>query len=163
MSKGAFIATEEPVNINRTCKGYIYGRPIQVHDFSLARGGETTVLISVIIIFNLALAHHLLAMNNKECRAAIGKAIQLYEYAFELQRDNQGGSDALFTLTVLNNLGLAYESLGDEVIAGRFFDRLLSTAMFLIDCGEGQVLSQFDGFFRNVSHLVFQSGVAAAA
>jgi tetratricopeptide (TPR) repeat protein len=163
MSTGALIATEESANSNGECKGYIYGRPIQVHDLSLAKGGQSTVLISVIIIFNLALAHHLLAMSNNESRAAIAKAIQLYKYAFELQRDNQGGSDALFTVTVLNILGLAYELLGDEVTAGIFFDRLLSTAMFLIDCGEGQVLSQFDGFFRNVSHLVFQSGGAAAA
>jgi hypothetical protein len=47
-------------------------------------------------------------------------------------------------------------------IANKCFEHLLSTMMFLIDCGEGDVC-ELDGFLRNVSNLISEQCSAAAA
>jgi tetratricopeptide (TPR) repeat protein len=125
---------------------------------------RTSVLVSVIIIFNLALAHQLLAAKKQSNKRSkyLRKAAKLYALAHSLYHEKNDFEDSVvFSLASVNNLGLIYHELHDMRTAELCFQRLLSTLMFLVDCGEGNV-SQFEGFFQN-THLVVQGNTAAAA
>jgi hypothetical protein len=64
------------------------------------------VMVSSMIIFNLALAHQLAATVSDNREAALRKSAKLYELSFNMQRDEFFDSNTMFTLAVVNNLGL---------------------------------------------------------
>jgi hypothetical protein len=57
---------------------------------------------------------------------------------------------------LINNLAVIYQQLDEKETARKFFQQLLSTLMFLVDCGEMQA-SQFDGFLINANPSVLSS------
>jgi tetratricopeptide (TPR) repeat protein len=143
---------------------FLYERVINLPDGMPFCYG-TSVLASVIIIFNLALAHQLAAkkQSSKRSRQYLRKAARLYELAHGLYNENSEFEEsAVFIMASVNNLGLIYQELRDANKAQKCFQHLLSTLMFLVDCGEGNV-SEFEGFFRNTSHLIVQETTAGAA
>jgi tetratricopeptide (TPR) repeat protein len=143
---------------------FLYQRAIYLAD-GMPFCYRTSVLASVIIIFNLALAHQLDAMKqpSKRSRKCLKKAAKLYELAHSIYHENNDFEEsAVFVLASVNNLGLIYQELHDTNTAQKCFQHLLSTLMFLVDCGEGNV-SEFEGFFRNTSHLIVKETTAAAA
>jgi tetratricopeptide (TPR) repeat protein len=123
---------------------------------------RASALISTMIIFNLALAHQLLAATHDKKEQLLSKAAKLYEYGFNLQRAEDFESNVLFTLATVNNLGLIHQQLNASDQAKNCFEHLLSSMMYLIDCGEGHGF-EFDGFLRNVSAMISQPSSAAAA
>jgi tetratricopeptide (TPR) repeat protein len=129
---------------------------------------ESPMFIYVVIIFNLALAHQLSAMEcSDEYESAtllLSKAVQLYELAFNLQQEDERlENNALFSMATINNLALVYESLNDSENTKKCFQYLLSILMLFVGCGEQ--ISEFGVFFSNTaSHLVvFKDRTAAAA
>jgi tetratricopeptide (TPR) repeat protein len=138
-------------------KVYIYQRAISIP----LTPCEPAVLSSVIIIFNLALAYQLAAGDSDKRSSYLRKAAKLYELAYNLHNEENFES-ATFCMACINNLGLIYEELHDTITAQKCFQHVLSTLMFLVDCGETNG-SQLDGFFRNTSHLICQKTTAAAA
>jgi tetratricopeptide (TPR) repeat protein len=151
---------------NNGSQGFLYRRAIYIPEcIQSDHHYQSRVLISVMIIFNLALAHQLYAMENGMRVSKLHKASKLYVLAYNLQSKEQLVGNALFTMATVNNLGLVYQQLNETETAGQCFQHLLSTLMFLVDCGEVlQAASElFDGFFRNTSHLIFQHDSAAAA
>jgi tetratricopeptide (TPR) repeat protein len=147
---------------------YVFRRCIQIPIST-----ETTVyfdsplFIYVVIIFNLALAHQLSAMEcsdeSESASLRLRKAAQLYELAYNLQRDECMENNALFSMAAINNLALVYKSLNDSENAKTCFQYLLSILMLFVGCGEQ--ISEIEGFFRNTaSHLVvFKDSTAASA
>ena len=110
-------------------------------------------LASAIVMFNLALAHHLRALQvAKEAEAEeaesspmssfasmegyFRKASHLYEYCYNLCEVegmlDRSGSIA-FTLILVNNMGMVYRSLNDTDKSIHCFQRNLSMTMILID------------------------------
>jgi tetratricopeptide (TPR) repeat protein len=128
---------------------------------------ESPMFIYVVIIFNLALAHQLLAMEcsdvSESASLLLSKAAQLYELAFNLQQEDEGmENNALFAMANLNNLALVYKSLNNSENAETCFQYLLSILILFVGCGEQ--ISEFEGFFRNTaSHLVVLKDRASAA
>jgi hypothetical protein len=149
---------------------FVYQHPIHIPTFALSseQQYEANVTISsTAIVFNLALAIHLSAMKTDDnYKGTLRKAARLYEYGFALVQQRSGPS-ALFLTATINNLGVVYQQLEDDERACRCFGQLLSTLMYLTDCQEsGSLLSsEFGGFFRNASILIFPdcSGAAPAA
>jgi tetratricopeptide (TPR) repeat protein len=123
---------------------------------------RAAVMVSSMIIFNLALTHQLAATVSDNRESALRKAAKLYELSFNMQRDEFFYSNTMFTLAIVNNLGLIHHQLDDRETASKYFEHLLSTLMFLIDCGDGHA-TDFDGFLRNASTVSFQACAAAAA
>jgi tetratricopeptide (TPR) repeat protein len=123
---------------------------------------RASALISTMIIFNLALAHHLLAATHDKKEQLLSKAAKLYEYGFKLQSAEDFESNVLFTLATVNNLGIIHQQLNASDQAKSCFEHLLSSMMYLIDCGEGHGF-ELDGFLRNVSDMISQPSCAAAA
>jgi hypothetical protein len=149
---------------------YVYRRAIRIPISIKEATFESSVLISVIIMFNLALAHQLMALEiiNKQQASFNGenllrKAAKLYGLAFNLQRDEGMENTILFTLATINNLGAIYQCLNESAAANKCFQHLLSTLMFLIEAGERPPGGEFEGYFRNTSNLIFHLGSAAAA
>lgn len=99
--------------------GFIYRRPLRVDTNSMEEGHNMGVKLSVVIIFNLALAHQLSAgahITSTTLSATslkvMQKALQLYELAYQLHLDELQESNQYervgsvrFTLIVSNNLG----------------------------------------------------------
>ena len=131
---------------------------------------ESPMLIYVVIIFNLALAHQLAAMecscvSESDSLLLMSKAAQLYELAFNLQQEDECmENSALFSMATVNNLALVYNGLKDSENAKKCFQYLLSILMLFVGC-HGEQISEFEGFFRNTaSHLVvFKDGTRTAA
>jgi tetratricopeptide (TPR) repeat protein len=130
------------------------------------------VVISIATVFNLALAHHLRAMELKDDDAAVQhkqiqlkRAVLLYELAYKLEMEGISGSgpSAVFVMATLNNLGQIHKILRERDTACQCFQSLLSTLMFAVDTGGVLPVSDLDGFFRNIAFLIFQSPAAGAA
>jgi tetratricopeptide (TPR) repeat protein len=146
---------------------YVYNRAIHIPASSIE---ETTydscVMVSVVAIFNLALSHHLTAMEENNVRL-LRKAAKLYELAHDMQRGEEWMENTyFFTMAIINNLGLIYQNLDENETSGKCFQHLLSTLMFFTDCGlenRRDVPAFFAGFFRNTSNLIFHCSSAAAA
>jgi hypothetical protein len=141
--------------------------------------------MSCIVIFNLALAHHLRAnrmeqhqkhggcchMDDEAIYADLQKARQLYEISLKMRRDMQKSAspencshDIFFMLAVFNNLGLVHRRLQNQEASNRCFHHVLSTLMCLTDAGYvDRLSSKLDGFFVNVTPLIFKTPVARAA
>jgi tetratricopeptide (TPR) repeat protein len=131
---------------------------------------QASVTVSSVIIFNVALAHHLSALatsDKKRQSKKLRKATTLYEMAYDLQgRNAQLKNNVMFTMAAMNNLGVIYLQLEDCETSSKCFQCLLSTVMFLVDCGAAKVCcdeDDLDGFLRNVTNLVSGSSFPAAA
>jgi hypothetical protein len=144
---------------------YMYRQAIHIPlTILLESNFQASIMVSVMIIFNIALAHQLSAVGSDDQQLKLRTAAKLYELGFSLERDEnfENNSSILFTLATVNNLGLIHHKLNDGETANKCFEYLLSTMMFLIDCGEGNVC-ELDGFLRNVSNLISEPCSAAAA
>lgn len=159
MSLSNIISGTESTRVDRK-KGYIYNSYIRIPP---CERWETTnaAMISVAIIFNLALTYHQMAETSSRCWYHLKKAKKLYELAHQLY-NGQEIESVTFIMATINNLGLVYQCLDDTHSAQQCFQQLFQTLMFLVDCGES-ISSTFEGFFRNTAFLYCKQTAAAAA
>jgi tetratricopeptide (TPR) repeat protein len=125
---------------------------------------HTSMSSSAIIMFNMALAHHLSGIE-EESQGKLKKAIKLYEFTYNLLKDEECGASPsfqLFAMACINNLGQLYQLLGEQQKAEGCFQHMLSVLMFLIDSGEG-ISKEFTCFLHNSSHLLLESSHTSAA
>ncbi|KAG7371367.1 hypothetical protein IV203_019937 [Nitzschia inconspicua] len=180
---------------------YLYDDPIRIPEVPCADGcsnnaiGSTYLecsMISSVVVFNLALAHHLEAdrlqklhheegqsdkstsdeepTSDEEIYAGFRKAQQLYEIVLNMHRDVQGkkcacdrGANVVFALAIVNNLGLIHRELHNNDASRKCFQHILSTLMCLTDAGYGDRLSsKLHPFFVNVTPLISKTRVASA-
>ena len=122
-------------------------------------------LVSIAIIFNMALAHHLcgLKSNDKKSTLMLRKAIKLYEFCLKLQKYRT--SSKVFTLAAVNNMGQIYHVLGERQQSKECFQHLLSTLVSLLDSNQISAITEYEEFYYNALTLVMPncSVVAAAA
>lgn len=174
--KAAMEAEELVPSLQRiTPSDFIYSSPISVPDSAfLVPGLRTEVAISSIVIFNLALSHHLLAIQTKllnpkqHTTALLAKSMKLYELAIQLQQQDAAISSAncskLFILSLLNNLGNIYRLLGNEVASQYCFQQLLSLLLYLnYHDGFSKIsdTSNYSTFFKNVLRQHMDTAPAA--
>ncbi len=147
---------------------YMYRQAIRI-PLDIESTYQAGAMVSSMILFNVALAHHLSALATSEKKhqsKKLRKATTLYEMAYDLQgRNAQLENNVMFTMAAMNNLGVIYQQLENRETASKCFQCLLSTVMFLVDCGAvkvccGEIL---DGILRNVTNLASKSSCAAAA
>jgi tetratricopeptide (TPR) repeat protein len=142
---------------------YIYRQAIRIPQ-DMQCDCQTNAMLCVVVIFNLALAHHL-AAGGETKQHRLRKAVKLYELAFQLlqQEEHLLENNVMFTMATLNNIGLAHQQLNDEETASKCFQHLLSALMLLVDCGQVNVRGELDGFLRNVSGVICTYVTAPAA
>ena len=149
---------------------FVFQSPIAIPEHFMDNADQmyvSSIAVSVMIIFNLALAHQLSGMATSISSmkvASLRKAVKLYELSFHLLREEQmDEGTTVFSMATINNSGVIYYSLGDAATSGRCFEHVLSTLMFLIDCGECDRVSRLEGLFQNTSYLIFPHEATAAA
>ena len=119
--------------------------------------------IPSVILFNLALSHHLAAAArpSHQKRFLLEKAVRLYVLAYTFQ-SKLGCSNVLFTLATSNNLGLIHTELEHSDMSKQCFDHLLSVLMLVVDSQNGNRVGHLDGFVQNVVSLSSKDCPAAA-
>ena len=165
-------------------QSYIYRKAIPMTSDVVGDNYDesSTVLLSC-ILFNLALAYQMSVENLHYDDARritnLEKAVKLYEMSYNAAKQrtgddddgsshNDGGDDdtgvtPLFAMATVNNMAIIYRSLNKPEESESLLQHLLSTIVYLTDCGEGKLVSEFQGFFQNVSPLMAKSCTAAAA
>ncbi len=130
--------------------GFIYRKCIRVPSSYAYNPGfqRSQVLLTSIVIFNLALAHHIWATQQQEVQepesmfdstprvSMLKKAVKLYELAIQLQEDHAATGEPesyskLFFLSCINNLGNTFRLLGDTASSEKIFQHLLTVLMYL--------------------------------
>jgi hypothetical protein len=149
-------------------EGYIYRLPIHVAPQAMQEGHSMGLTLPLIIIFNMALAHHLSAMEEEQLnRKKLSKVLQLYELAFRWQMEEEDDEQVdciCFTMIISNNLGEIHRAVNDRSKHVMCLQHLLSTMMFLVVDGQQTDGSlELDGFLRNTSQLILQGRCADAA
>lgn len=142
--------------------GFVYWHPMQAVNLPPATG---TGSLSLIIVFNLALCHHLMALQS-ECEKSVSRlqaALQLYELGLSMHMEGNIIVDMTHALAMVNNCGQIYMTMNKPRKAKRFMAHMLSSLMIMIECGEAEDLDEFDGFIQNASNLILRTNVAAAA
>jgi len=125
----------------------------------------------MIVMFNLALTLHLhaqslLVHNNtatKEVRKLFVRSRKLYELAFEMHLDETCDVELLFTLALINNLGLVYHTLNETARSQKCFKNMFSTMMYLMDINESQSIKEWDGLLSNVMDLLLKHSYEVTA
>jgi tetratricopeptide (TPR) repeat protein len=194
--------------------GFIYRRLLLVNNRCIEEDHFMGLSLSLIIIFNLALAHHLIGIdnntnindssasstttigycstNNKKLNA-LQHALKLYELAYQLHidyieqlsqiitwttTDDDDDDDDInnhtkrsivslrLTMIVSNNLGQIHRVAGNTKKHIMCLQHLLNSIMYM---GQQRQLvhvldsNEFDGFFLNLSPIVFNDVCASAA
>ena len=122
--------------------------------------------LSCVILYNLALAHHLRAMeeqNETSRRSRLRNALTLYEHAHRILVSQEIDVSVLHSMAITCNLGHIHHMTGNEAASQMCFHHLLSSILQAVDCGEGGKLQRLDGFFRNVMPLMASDSSAPAA
>lgn len=127
------------------------------------------VKLSFVLLYNLALAHHLSALesdvpSNKKLR----KALSLYELAYTVQVTEDMPLTIVQTMAIVNNLGHVHALLGSIDQSEHCFQHLLSTILMVNDCAGGMqgqettIVPHMDGFVSNVLNLMLEHGTPSA-
>lgn len=119
-------------------------------------------VITPIIIYNTALAHHCLAEQQASLDVAyalklLERAQSLYELAYKAIST---GSNPLFEFVVVNNLAMIHRALELESKANMYFDYLLASFMIFVDRNCSAHLRHVGEFLVNLPNTV---AFAAAA
>lgn len=142
----------------------IYSRGILILPGIVQRPGcphQRITMSSTIIIFNLALAHHLSAWHRVEGPRKLRISLKLYHLVLDLleKKDNQHSFDVLLILATVNNLAIIQSHFDESKYSSvESFEYLLSTLLLLAARGgEGHSYDRnaFAGFQSNaISVLV---------
>ena len=145
----------------------------------------------VVVMYNLALAVHLSAdhaplqeeshfCDHCDCdgdidmslssyddeerrRIVLARAQKLYELAFQMHLEESCDVTLLYSLALMNNLGLIYRMTGDVDRSRRCFNNQLSTMMYLLEAQEARTIKQWNGLFSNVMKFVLKDKLEISA
>jgi len=162
----------------RTISHFVLRDPVEIPPESVPSnisvedtGGYFSELFSkflMIVMYNLALTLHLHAesLSNadpKKAKKLFLRSRKLYELAFEMHLDESCDVNLLFTLALINNLGLVYDIMGQKQRSKTCFKNMFSTMMYLMDSNESQSVKEWDGLLSNVMDILFQQHREIAA
>jgi hypothetical protein len=150
---------------------FIYRQPIRITPQSMMQEEEghhyMGVTLPLILSFNLALAHHLNALDSSSISLmnVLQGILKLYEIAYilhdeekkqEQERGNnqqQAGSSSSssigFHMILANNLGEIHRMAGNHLKHATCLQLLLSATMYIVDCGNqnNYCSIELEGFF----------------
>ena len=140
---------------------------IPVDLIEVPTNAHTYSLLSVVVLFTLALSNHLAASSHvgeSQQQACLLRAVKLYDLTYSLMTKQGllGPASVQFALAVVNNMGVIFHLVGDADKAQQCFERNLSIIMMLVDTGMGGTVTHLDGYFRNSSSFV-QDGITTTA
>lgn len=122
-------------------------------------------LLEYILLFNIALAYHLWALEEGRDHPNVRrlkKALQYYELSFSIQADI-GHLSITQILALVNNCASIYRQLDRKQRADKFYRHMLSALMTMVELGETSDVDQLNGFLHNVCRLILKDVAAPAA
>jgi hypothetical protein len=149
-----------------TPEHFIFRDPIEIPFDVVSSSEPSRNLVNkfvVVIMYNLALSVHLSAIQYNDI-SSLQRARKLYELAFQMHLEESCDVTLLYSLALMNNLGLIYHVLGEEERSKTCFKNMLATMMYLLESDEAKTIKQWDGLLSNVMDRMFhESQVAAPA
>ena len=148
-----------------TRSNFIYKVPMRTKDRYCL---PTHIELSMHVVYNLALAHHLKLEGIKDDKSIsdskIRRVIKLYKLAHSIQRrEGIQSEDVTHVIALINNVAQLYRKFGRQAKADKCLEYLLANLVCLIDRGMTDEVDQLDGFVSNVAHLIIQGHGASAA
>ena len=144
---------------------FVYRHPINAK-LSLSNEGEKGIyILSVILVFNMALVHHLVAIEKRcqNCPKRFKAALTLYNLAFHLQMKGNVSIDMTYVIAMVNNCAHIYKTFNKQKRSQKFYNHMLSSLLMMVETGEANTIDELDGFLWNASRLILRPDVAAAA
>jgi tetratricopeptide (TPR) repeat protein len=141
---------------------FVYRRPFRVTSLCTK---DDCFALSVVLVFNLALAHHLKAIHDDNNPKRLRVALQLYKLGSSMKhQSNNRRLGIMNTIAVANNCGHIYKQLQRTKMAKEFFQHVLSTLMMMFEYGDDVEVDQLDGFLKNAAaQLILRDPAFAAA
>lgn len=141
----------------------VYCTP-QVLQYGQDKSIRSLNYVSAMILFNLALAHHLKALSLPLSQAAYTTAAKLYEHTYRVaEQESRVGN--LILLAILNNLAHIHLRMECRDDAERLCGILWSVVVEAAECEsqrpEGALL--IEGLYTNVIHVTVRHSQSAAA
>lgn len=128
--------------------------------------GKPKSTLSCIIMFNLALVHHLRSFEDPSSRTiSLRKAMKLYLSAYEMGQSSDEEVSSIFfhvAMAVLNNAGQIQHEVGNFNKSRRYLDELQRLASSLPDSTYHQFNKERSDFILNASLLRPPSRAGAA-
>jgi tetratricopeptide (TPR) repeat protein len=119
--------------------------------------------LSAIMMFNMALSHHLSALKHHNNATQLHSALILYEHAYLLIQNEQVDICILYTLALSNNLGQVLKAMKRQPEARQWFGQLLSMLLFLVRYYDDEEKAFLDGFFGSALPCILGNTKAAPA
>jgi hypothetical protein len=150
---------------------FIFSDPIFVNqDEAFVKDRRCFMKLTVVIIFNLGLTHHLRSgaqapSDSSRRTSDLTKALALYELSCRTQILEDVVLNELYTMAHFNNLGVVHAALGNVDMAIKCFRRLLKGLVLHKECTtEEDINSQeLEGFYQNSMGLILQDPAVAPA
>jgi hypothetical protein len=146
---------------------FVYRHPIFIASES---DSENETVLSIILVFNMALSHHLIAMDlqhNAEAttkrRIRLKLAVKLYKLGSSMQIESDIALSATYTLATVNNWAQISKVLNNEKSSKRLFNHLVTSLMIIIESGATDEIDEIDGFMGNASKMILRECSFAAA
>jgi tetratricopeptide (TPR) repeat protein len=149
-------------------EGYLYTKPLLVPKCCIEDEYYMGIVLTLMILFNLALAHNLKAIfldDVERCKKVLDQSLKLYELAYQLHIDSEESAGSLrFTMIIANNLGQIHKLSGNDEKHQMCLHHLLSAIMYMVDSyGHRLDSSEMDGFYRNILPIMISGHCAEAA
>jgi tetratricopeptide (TPR) repeat protein len=120
--------------------------------------------ISMVVAYNLGLAHHLLGtQNGNNQRRNYTKALTMYEMAYTLNKEYANNRGDLVYLAVFNNMGHIYSHFFDKQSTHRCLEGMHSVLMSCSSNEDTRTCEEYDPFFMNVMMYYKKEAVATPA
>jgi hypothetical protein len=169
--------SEDNADLNQD---FVYRHPIRITsesegenettDFIKSESGdcENEAALIVVLLFNMALSHHLTALDLEYDHAKrpflLKGAEKLYKLGYSMQVGQTKVQLSLtYTIATVNNLAQISEELNNTPQSKRLFKHLLISLMIIIDSGATDEIDDMDGFMENASKLILRDCSFAAA
>jgi hypothetical protein len=164
---GTHAAADMPLGDDDDSGEYVYRSPLRLPESSsLTTDFNTHVVLSIIIVFNLALVHHLSGLEEdpSSCAAKLDKAASLYNLAHGMLTQRFMDHTVLFIiLAAINNMGQIRKTHGQSEVADACFQKVLSILLFMSDNRRENDNLSLEGFCQNTTYLVLKKSHTARA
>jgi tetratricopeptide (TPR) repeat protein len=146
---------------------YVYKSPLRLPETSsLTTDFNTHGVLSISIIFNLALVNHLSGLEEdpSSCLAKLDKAASLYTLAQEMLTQQVLDHAVLFIIVAAtNNMGQIRKTQEQSEVADAHFQKVLSILLYMSDSRWENDKLPLEGFFQNTTYLVLKKSHTARA
>lgn len=155
---------------SESAENLIHHAPMQV-PFTTPKKLSASTLVSSAIIFNLALAHSLLAQTYEEGtqrRLYLQKATKLFEHSLQLHRrvSRDQHTSWLFLIVCTLSMAECHRALGQHQTARQMIDTLHTLVLFQVGPFSGKTVDHDKSaleFLERITTMLLSSTAAAAA